>query len=168
MVLGFMKNSPPIQLGGSKIKAGEIEVGEPIIGETLGAPLTKTQAKNALERITRNVSIKKWAGEVLSADETDARLNIKPGTTEKWRKERQVISLPQANGSNDHQYPFEQFQGRGVLRGIAEIIKIQPLGIAAWQWLRTPHEDFDGDIPLNALRRGKVKKVRNAAVNSFG
>ena len=139
---------------------------EPLAGKGLGEPLSETDADKALANITRAVPVENWAGEVLSANEAAARLDITRSAINNWRQKAQVLSWP--TGLNEHQYPAEQFKDGRVLKGIADVIAIQPNGRVAWRWMRTPHVDFDGGTPLNALRHEIVEEVRDAALRRFG
>lgn len=63
-------------------------------------------------------------------------------------------------------YPVVQFDGRGLLPGIADVLAIlagmvEPLTVASW--LTAPNRSLDGRRPVDALRDGDLVGVRTVA-----
>lgn len=63
-------------------------------------------------------------------------------------------------------YPVMQFQGRGQIAGLAEVVHVlrevlHPLTVASW--LTTPQQDLAGRRPAEALRDGDAGPVLSLA-----
>lgn len=63
-------------------------------------------------------------------------------------------------------YPVCQFDGRRLLQGVGEVVRIlspavEPLTLASW--LTASNEGLDGRRPVDALREGEVDVVAAAA-----
>jgi len=64
-------------------------------------------------------------------------------------------------------YPVFQFDGRGVLRGVPEVVRtLTPAVASSWtiaSWLTSPQPAWQGARPLDRLRSGEVDDVAAAA-----
>jgi len=80
---------------------------------------------------------------------------------------RRLLRTVTADG--EHLYPLWQFDGDGLVPGLAEVLAMFPeRSVDGWTlaaWLRTPDPDL-GEAPLDALVRGDVERVRAVARSS--
>ncbi len=137
-------------------------------GDGLGDILSPEQGRQALRAHATDLPPERWAGEVAKPTELAKRLGISRATLDNWRRDGVVLALPK--GLRSHVYPVAQFDADGVpLKGLREVLALTDgkAGVA-WRWLVTPHVDFNSERPLNALNRGEVVDVENAAQRDFG
>jgi hypothetical protein len=85
-------------------------------------------------------------------------------------RRRRLLAL--RTGSGRLVYPAFQFDGRHVLRGLADVLgQIEPDDAEAWtvaSWLTTPDPALGGRTPVDALRDGDTDPVLAAAADVAG
>lgn len=96
-----------------------------------------------------------------------ARLGITRQAVAAKAARRRLLRTVTAEG--EHLYPLWQFDGDGLVPGLAEVLAMFPeRSVDGWTlaaWLRTPDPDL-GEAPLDALVRGDVERVRAVARSS--
>ncbi len=103
-------------------------------------------------------------GPFLRSAGVQARLGISRQAVAAKAARRRLLRTITADG--EHLYPLWQFDGGGIVPGLAEVLAMFPeRAVDGWTlagWLRTPDPDLD-EAPLDALSRGEVARVRAVA-----
>ncbi|GAC1398347.1 MAG: hypothetical protein NVSMB65_16850 [Chloroflexota bacterium] len=103
-------------------------------------------------------------GGTVSADEAATLLGISRQAVDNRRRAGRLLAL--TLGRRDYRYPLWQFTDGGVLPGLEEVLRdlsvVTPWMRAAFL-LNGNYRLKDGERPLDALRQGEVRAVREAA-----
>lgn len=103
-------------------------------------------------------------GPFLRSEGVQARLQISRQAVAAKAARRRLLRTITADG--DHLYPLWQFEGAGLVPGLAEILPLFPEPqVDGWTlaaWFRTPDPEL-GEPPLAALSRGELDRVRAVA-----
>ncbi len=103
-------------------------------------------------------------GPFLRSEGVQARLGISRQAVAAKAARRRLLRTITADG--EHLYPLWQFDRRGLVPGLAEILALFPEpAVDGWTlagWLRTPEPELD-ERPLDALARGELERVRTVA-----
>ena len=89
----------------------------------------------------------------------------RPVSRQAVSQRRNLLSL--TTGSGRVVYPAFQFQGRGVVAGLAEVLEAVPESVVSrWtlaSWLVSAEPDLDDDTPIRVLSDGGVERVMQCA-----
>lgn len=99
-----------------------------------------------------------WAGPVAGPTTIERYYGIPRSTLYRWQKLNEAVALS-TRTSRKPVFPLKQFVDGRPAGGIAELIQIFGDARKAWQWLVQPHDDFNGQPPLDALVDGELKRV---------
>lgn len=112
------------------------------------------------------------AGPFVQTEGVQARLGISRQAVASKAARRRLLRVVTADGV--HLYPLWQFEGRGVVGGLSDVLALFPeQAVDGWTlagWLRTPEPEL-GEAPFDALIRGEgetVLTVARAAANTLG
>lgn len=102
-----------------------------------------------------------WAGPVAGPTAIERYYGIPRSTLYRWQKLNEVVALN--TRTSKHVFPLKQFLDGRPAPGIADLIGIFADARKAWLWLLEPHDEFDGQPPLNTLISGEVELVLSVA-----
>ena len=138
-----------------------------LAGQGLSTPISSEEGLNRLRDQAVQMPIEQWAGEVLGPKKAADTLGIRRSTLDNWRTRGEIIALPK--GKSAHVIPMAQFVDSRPLPGVGRVLEIAHGSASiAWNWLLTPHVDFDAEPPLHALSAGEKEAVCAAAERSIG
>ncbi|MFN0030348.1 MAG: hypothetical protein ACKV2O_24605 [Acidimicrobiales bacterium] len=99
-------------------------------------------------------------GPFVRSEGVQARLAITRQAVAAKAARRRLLRTITSDGQ--HLYPVWQFEGDGVVAGLAEVLSLFPESLVdGWTlagWLRSPDPDL-GAVPIDALRRGRAIEV---------
>jgi hypothetical protein len=127
---------------------------------TLAAQASPAAVALARSVLEQDVSDAQWSGQV-GPSLTQADVARLLGKSEQAvSKDQRLLRIRNRDGRPV--YPVLQFQGRGQLSGLAEVIgvllgSLQPLTVASW--LTSEHAGLGQRRPVDALRDGDVDQV---------
>lgn len=138
----------------------------------MAVPLTKLAGQASDEAVAlarsileRDVADRLWADQVGPALSQQDAARLLGKTEQAVSKDPRLVRLRTADGRP--LYPVAQFDGRGLLPGVAEVVAVLgPVAETPWTvaaWLTGSHADLDGRRPLDVLRSGDVVAVVAAA-----
>lgn len=109
----------------------------------------------------------KQSGGLLSSEEAGKVLGISRQAVDKRRQANKLVAI--AQGQHGFGYPACQFDARGTLHGIEEMLAALHVsdGWAQLAWLLSPNTSLDGQSPVQQLRGGRADEVVEAAA-AFG
>ena len=101
-------------------------------------------------------------GGAVRAGAVAKRLGVPVALVEQLRQAGRLLAVPDAQG---YHYPSWQFEGRGLLSGLAGVLMVlQPLDACRrLVSLLTPNVRFQGQRPLDRLRAGAASEVMRVA-----
>lgn len=112
------------------------------------------------------------AGPFVQTEGVQARLGISRQAVASKAARRRLLRVVTSDAV--HLYPLWQFEGRGVVAGLSDVLALFPeQAVDGWTlagWLRTPEPEL-GESPFEALVRGEVETVltvARAAANALG
>jgi hypothetical protein len=104
------------------------------------------------------------AGPFVQTDGVQARLGISRQAVASKAARRRLLRV--VTSDDVHLYPLWQFEGRGVVEGLSDVLALFPeQAVDGWTlagWLRTPEPEL-GEAPFDALVRGEVESVLTVA-----
>ena len=103
-----------------------------------------------------------WAGPVAGPTLIERNFGIPRSTLYRWQKRSEVVWL-NTRTSKKPVFPLRQFVDGHPAEGIAELVQVLGDPRTAWQWLVTPHSEFEGTAPLEILLAGDAAAVVRAA-----
>lgn len=103
-------------------------------------------------------------GPFLRSGGVQARLKITRQAVAAKAARRRLLRTITVDG--EHVYPLWQFEGDGLVTGLADVLALFPeRAVDGWTlaaWLRTPDPDL-GEAPFDVLARGELDRVRAVA-----
>lgn len=103
-------------------------------------------------------------GPFLRSEGVQARLGITRQAIAAKAARRRLLRTITSDGA--HLYPLWQFDGDGLVAGLAEVLALFPeRAVDGWTlagWLRTPDPDL-GERPFDVLSRGDLDRIRVVA-----
>jgi hypothetical protein len=131
-------------------------------GSGIGRVVSAAEGARLIDEITIDDDSGDWAdSELLGTGELALRLKVVRGTVDNWRKSRKIVAFKK--GLRNFIYPLAQFERRGPIEGIEQVIPLFESDEDAWEWLVAPNRMTGLKRPLDALRKGEVEKVTKAA-----
>lgn len=148
---------------------GEEAITEMIEGIVLGRSEESTLVKARLRGIHRRLELLDAEGGWMTAEDAARRLGKGRAAIDKRRARGTILALPR---SGEYVYPVWQFDETtrdGLLPGFKDALS--SFGVES-SWMRAEfmlahHEELDGARPIDALRAGQVRRVRELAA-SYG
>ena len=138
----------------------------------MAVPLAKLAGQASEEAVAlarsileRDVADRLWADQVGPALSQQDVARLLGKSEQAVSKDHRLVRLRTAEGRPV--YPVAQFDGRGVLPGVAEVVAVLgPVAATPWTvaaWLTGSHAALDGRRPVDALRSGDEAAVAGAA-----
>lgn len=138
----------------------------------MAVPLAKLAGQASEEAVAlarsileRDVADRLWADQVGPAMTQQDVAGLLGKTEQAVSKDPRLVRLRTAEGRPI--YPVVQFDGRGVLPGVAEVVAVLgPVAVTPWTvaaWLTGSHAELDDRRPVDVLRSGEVAAVVGAA-----
>lgn len=131
----------------------------------------KTYSKNEQIqlRIEALVKLFKYRRELLEDSLTTTQVGNMLGVTRQAPYERyKAGTLLAVCDNGEYRFPLWQFDPKGangVIDGLPEILKALLISdFAKLSWLTSPNPYFEGETPINLLKKGEKERVLNEAV----
>ncbi|MDX2144019.1 MAG: hypothetical protein SFV19_11735 [Rhodospirillaceae bacterium] len=110
----------------------------------------------------RKRELLKSAGGAYSSQQVADIIGIERQSVDKRRKANTLIAVPLGE---DYGYPACQFDSSGMVKGLAEALKVMPIhdGWMRLEWLLTPDSVLGERSPLEELKAGRITDVIDVA-----
>lgn len=136
-----------------------------LVGEPIGQPLSREEAKAQLDEITIQVPLTHWAGMCLHPEDVAIVLEMPLQQIEAWMRQKDVIVI---RHKGEDLLPMRQFLRQNPVEDLKLIIAdAQDNPHVAWHWLMTPHHECDGRPPIELMREGHGEKVLELSTRSL-
>ena len=137
-----------------------------LAGEGLAAPLAAAEAGRRLDAYAKPTPVEDWAGPVAGSTVLERDYGIARSTLHQWQQQGAVIGL--LKGTRHHSFPLAQFIDGRPVEGVRDVLNLIGTPRTAWLWLMEPHPELDDRPPLEVLKAGGLREVRDLAARDYG